>query len=83
MTWQDKKLFPVEKLKKPLWAVPKIEMPEVTEDDRCPIRCSCNREQNNKTCQTFGGQTCGNVQEYWRQKIYQRERIEKSKQHQI
>jgi len=60
----------VEKVKGGCWATGNPDMPEAQVNDKCPIRNACKREENNSICQCNGGQSCGRVKEFWRQKIY-------------
>jgi hypothetical protein len=75
----DEKLCKVENIKGGCYPSRSAEMPHVTCEERCPIRCSCNREENNNICQTFGGQKCQSVKEFWRQKNYRKQQLQNQK----
>jgi len=74
-------LYRVEKVEGGCWATGNPDMPEAQVNDKCPIRNACSGEENNSICQCNGGQACGKVKEFWRQKRIKIKIKQKIKKH--
>ena len=74
-------LYRVEKVEGGCWATGNPDMPEAQVNDKCPIRNACSGEENNSICQCNGGQACGKVKEFWRQKRKKIKIKQKKKKH--